>query len=231
MMNELKRSQINKEAHDFLVKLDYPFSNDEELNPTIVFLRTPNDFKSIIENISKEFLVDSDHFQAGDQFLVAFVNNQNEINKTITRYAHRISENGKFWFVTNQHYLLDDENNFLTLINSQFKSTQPLIQLRNNYYAKLFQLKDNITNIANVEHYRTRKREAMRQNMNDEKQNSIRLSSRTEKNILKYFANNDQSLKTNLIENELKHIPKGSNNLNLIQPKHNLTNILIKKKS
>ncbi|CAF3510747.1 unnamed protein product [Rotaria sp. Silwood1] len=231
MMNELKRSQINKEAHDFLVKLDYPFSNDEELNPTIVFLRTPNDFKSIIENISKEFLVDSDHFQAGDQFLVAFVNNQNEINKTITRYAHRISENGKFWFVTNQHYLLDDENNFLTLINSQFKSTQPLIQLRNNYYAKLFQLKDNITNIANVEHYRTRKREAMRQNMNDEKQNSIRLSSRAEKNILKYFANNDQSLKTNLIENELKHIPKGSNNLNLIQPKHNLTNILIKKKS
>ncbi|CAF3482999.1 unnamed protein product [Rotaria sp. Silwood1] len=148
MMNELKRSQINKEAHDFLVKLDYPFSNDEELNPTIVFLRTPNDFKSIIENISKEFLVDSDHFQAGDQFLVAFVNNQNEINKTITRYAHRISENGKFWFVTNQHYLLDDENNFLTLINSQFKSTQPLIQLRNNYYAKLFQLKDNITNIV-----------------------------------------------------------------------------------
>ncbi|CAF4637141.1 unnamed protein product [Rotaria sp. Silwood1] len=210
MMNELKRSQINKEAHDFLVKLDYPFSNDEELNPTIVFLRTPNDFKSIIENISKEFLVDSDHFQAGDQFLVAFVNNQNEINKTITRYAHRISENGKFWFVTNQHYLLDDENNFLTLINSQFKSTQPLIQLRNNYYAKLFQLKDNITNIANVEHYRTRKREAMRQNMNDEKQNSIRLSSRAEKNILKYFANNDQSLKTNLIENELKHIPKGN---------------------
>ncbi|CAF5061830.1 unnamed protein product, partial [Rotaria sp. Silwood1] len=84
---------------------------------------------------------------------------------------------------------------------------------------------------ANVEHYRTRKREAMRQNMNDEKQNSIRLSSRAEKNILKYFANNDQSLKTNLIENELKHIPKGSNNLNLIQPKHNLTNILIKKKS
>ncbi|CAF3896881.1 unnamed protein product, partial [Rotaria sp. Silwood1] len=84
---------------------------------------------------------------------------------------------------------------------------------------------------ANVEHYRTRKREAMRQNMNDEKQNSIRLSSRAEKNILKYFANNDQSLKTNLIENELKHITKGSNNLNLIQPKHNLTNILIKKKS
>ncbi|CAF2946439.1 unnamed protein product [Rotaria sp. Silwood2] len=230
MMNQVKKSQINKEGRDFLIKLDYPFGNDKELSPTIVFLRTPNEFKQIVENISKEFLVDSDNFQAGDQFLVAFVNNQNEINKTITRYASRISENGKFWFITNRYSLLNDENNFLTLINSQFKCSQPLVQLKNNYYAKLFQLKDNITNIANLQHYRTRKREAMRQNMNNEKQTSIRLSPRGDKNFLNYFANDDQLLKTNLMEKDAKYIPKGSNNLNVIQSKHNLTNVLIKKK-
>ncbi|CAF2723214.1 unnamed protein product [Rotaria sp. Silwood2] len=83
---------------------------------------------------------------------------------------------------------------------------------------------------ANLQHYRTRKREAMRQNMNNEKQTSIRLSPRGDKNFLNYFANDDQLLKTNLMEKDAKYIPKGSNNLNVIQSKHNLTNVLIKKK-
>jgi hypothetical protein len=137
------------EARDFLNKLDYSFENDRE-NRTIVFLRTPNDFKELVENISKEIIVDCEHLQTGDEFLVAFVKNEDEINRTITRYAHRISENGKFWFISNKHSLLNNENNFLTLINLQYKCATPLIQLKNDYQAKLFQLKDNISNIVRL---------------------------------------------------------------------------------
>jgi len=139
---------MNNEAREFLVKLDYPFEINEKFKQRIVFLRVPNDFKQIVDNISKEVDVDLEHLQAGDEFLVVFVKNQEEINKFITRYAHRISENGKFWFISNRYSLLNDENHFLPLINSQFKSTKSLIQIENDYYAKLFQLKDNISNIV-----------------------------------------------------------------------------------
>jgi hypothetical protein len=139
---------MNNEAREFLVKFDYPFEINEKFKQRIVFLRVPNDFKQIVENMSKEFDVDLEHLQAGDEFLVVFVKNQEEINKFITRYAHRISENGKFWFISNRYSLLNDENHFLPLINSQFKSTNSLIQIKNDYYAKLFQLKDNISNIV-----------------------------------------------------------------------------------
>jgi translation elongation factor EF-Ts len=129
---------MNKEARDFLLKLDYPFDRNKEFYPTIVFLRTPKDFKDMVANIAEEIMVDSEHFQTGDEFLVAFVKNQEEINKIITRYASRISENGKFWFISNQYALLNNENHFQTLINSQFRASSSLIPIKNDYDAKLF---------------------------------------------------------------------------------------------
>ena len=146
---------LTSDARDFLRQLDYPFApfeghTAEDSNPTIVFLRTPKEFRSIVENISREFLVDSDHCQAGDEFLVAFVKSSDEIHRSIARYAHRIGENGKFWFLSNQPSLLNDESCFSTLINAQFQCTTSLVSLRNGYHAKLFQLKDNISNIVRL---------------------------------------------------------------------------------
>ena len=103
-----------------------------------------------IGDISQEFTVDANHLQAGDEFLVAFVRNSDEIQRTISKYAHRIGENGKFWFVSNKQHLFNDDDQFLSLTNSQFQCTTPLVPLKNNYYAKLFQLKDQISNVVGI---------------------------------------------------------------------------------
>ena len=148
-------TQLTSDARDFLRQLEYPLASieghtAEESNPTIVFLRTPKEFRGVVENISREFLVDSDHCQAGDEFLVAFVRSSDEIHRSIARYAHRIGENGKFWFLSNQATLLNDESCFSTLINAQFQCATSLVSLRNGYYAKLFQLKENISNVVRL---------------------------------------------------------------------------------
>jgi hypothetical protein len=139
---------MNSDARNFLRKLDYPVDVDKQLRPTIVFLRTPNDFRKIVDSISNQLDVVTEQAHAGDDFLIAFVRNSDEISKVITRYAHKISENGKFWFVSNRRALLNDNNQFLPLLNSQFQCAQTLIHLKNDYYAKLFQLKDQISHIV-----------------------------------------------------------------------------------
>ena len=139
---------MNSDARNFLRKLDYPVDVSGRFRPTIVFLRTPNDFKKVVDSISNQLDAVAEHAQAGDEFLVAFVRNAEEIAKVITRYAHKISENGKFWFVSNRRSLLNDTNQFLPLLNSQFQCAKELVHLKNEYYAKLFQLKDQISNVV-----------------------------------------------------------------------------------
>ena len=135
---------MNEEARDFLNKLDYPFAR----SPTLVVLRTPREYRSLVDHLSREFTIDAQQLQAGDEFLVAFVRTADEIKRTITRYAHRIGENGKFWFISNRLSLLSDDNLFLALTNAQFESDTPLVRLKYDYQAKLFQLKDQISKIV-----------------------------------------------------------------------------------